>query len=245
MFKFALFLIRVQWIDRLATSSFLIGITIQTALLALALYQTAQTPAEALVLAARAALMTCTAIVLLSAMSSVQNEFRYGTIEKVVLGAVPISTLLLIRSAASAVVSSPAIVVPFLAAYARFPGLVGPRSLLVILMAYVSLMAVCYQSTLVLCQFKAPIGVVAWLRLGLLFIGLSVLPFAGSELVSLVLPTGWILRFVAATGPQAAAVAFAGFLAVTAAWTGLLWKALSGRMMSRIEESLTDGAETR
>ncbi|MGC4792168.1 hypothetical protein ACLQ22_30640 [Micromonospora sp. DT178] len=245
MFKFAIFLIRVQWIDRLATSSFLIGITIQTVLLALALYRTAETPTEALVLATRASLLTCTAIVLLSAMSSVQNEFRYGTVEKVVLGAVPMPTLLLIRAAASAIVSSPAIVVPFLAAYARFPELIGARSLLVILMAYVSLTAVCYQSTLILCQFKAPIGVVPWLRLALLIVGLSVLPFTGSDLVALILPSGWILRLVDASGPYAAAAALAGFTAVTAAWTGVLWKVLGGRLMSRVEDNLTDGAETR
>ncbi|WP_328341078.1 hypothetical protein [Micromonospora sp. NBC_00421] len=245
MFTFALFLIRVQWIDRLATSSFLIGITVQTALLSLALYQNAETPREALVLATRAALLTCTAIVLLSAMSSVQNEFRYGTIEKVVLSAVSLPTLLLVRAAASAVVSSPAIVVPFLAAYARFPELVGPRSLLVILLVYVSLAAVCYQSTLVLCQFRAPVGVVPWLRLGLLFVGLSVLPFTGAPLVALVLPTGWILQLVAASGPHATATALTGFFAVTTAWTGLLWMLLRDRTMNRIERTLTDGAEAR
>lgn len=245
MVKFALFLIRVQWIDRLATSSFLIGITIQTALLALAVYHTAETASEALVLATRAALLTCTAIVLLSAMSSVQNEFRYGTIEKIILGAVPMSRLLLVRAAASAIVSSPAILVPFLAAYVKFQDLLSPRSLAVVLMTYVSLAAVCYQSTLILCQFRAPAGVVPWLRLALLFVGLSVVPFPGSELLALILPTGWILRFVAASGSGDGGAALAGFVAVTAAWTGFLWMLLRGRTMSRIEKNLTDGAEAR
>lgn len=245
MFKFALFLIRVQWIDRLATSSFLIGITLQTVLLSLAIYHTAAAADEALVLATRAALLTCTAIILLSAMSSVQNEFRYGTIEKVILGVVPFSQLLLVRAAASAIVSSPAIVVPFIAAFVKFPGLLDLRSLVVILMTYVSLAAICYQSTLILTQFRAPISIVPWLRLALLFVGLSIIPFPGSDLIALILPTGWILWFAAANDSFTATLAVVGFVVVTTVWTGALWVVLRGRMMGRIEQNLTDGAEVR
>lgn len=243
--RFVLLVIRVQWIDRLATSSFLIGITVQTVLLSLALYHTAASAGEALVLATRAALLTCTAIILLSAMSSVQNEFRYGTIERIILGSVPLPRLLLLRAAASAIVSSPAIVVPFLAATARFPDLLRGRTALVVALTYLSLAAICYQATLILCQFRAPIGIVPWLRLVLLFAGLAVIPFPGSGAVSLALPSGWILRVAAAPDVAAGLPAVGGFAVVTTAWTLALWLILRGRLSSRIEATLTEGAEAR
>ncbi|MFJ6943279.1 hypothetical protein ACISU4_01225 [Streptomyces wuyuanensis] len=243
MHKFLLFLIRVQWIDRLATSSFLMGITIQTVLLTGALYRAAENPEHALLLATRSSMLTCTSIVLLSAMSNVQNEFRYGTIERVLLGRVPFTRLLGVRSAASAIVASPAIVVPFAGGAMRYPELIAPGTAVLVLMVYVFLGTLCFQSTLVLCQFRNSAAMVPWLRMALLFLGLSVIPFEGSETVSLFFPTGWMLRF-AEHGQDAAPVFdFAAFLALVVVWTGGAWLVLRQRSLHIVERSLTDSSE--
>ncbi|WP_336047950.1 hypothetical protein [Streptomyces sp. CA2R101] len=241
--RFLLFLIRVQWIDRLATSSFLIGITLQTAMLTLALVRTASAPDNALVLATRAAMLTCTAIVLLSAMSNIQNEYRYGTIERVLLGKLPFSRLIAVRSTASALVASPAIVVPFIGATLTFPSLLCTQTLVLVLMVYVYLAALCYQSTLLLCQFKNSAAMVPWLRMFLLFIGLSVIPFPGSETLSLFLPTGWMLCVARSRDAGAWGLETIMFAAVIAVWTGGVWLGLRNRSLRIIERNLTDGAE--
>ncbi|MDQ0946034.1 hypothetical protein [Streptomyces sp. V1I1] len=243
MSRFFIFLIRVQWIDRLATSSFLIGITVQTALLTLALYHAAENQQTVMVFATRASLLTCTSIVLLSAMSNIQNEFRYGTIERVLLGKVPFSRLLAVRSASAAIVASPAIVVPFIGAVARFPDMLTPRTVLLVAMVYIFLGSLCYQATLVLCQFRNAASMVPWIRMVLLFLGLSVIPFEGSEAVSLLLPTGWMLRFAEAGSTEQALLFLAAFLLVTLTWTGGIWKAFGARSMKVVEKNMTDGAE--
>ncbi|MCF1598464.1 hypothetical protein [Streptomyces muensis] len=243
MLRFFLFLIRVQWIDRLATSSFLIGITVQTALLTLALYRVADDAEHALVLATRASMLTCTAIVLLSAMSNIQNEFRYGTIERVLLGKVPFEGLLGVRSAASAIVASPAIIVPFIGAAVRYPGLVAGHTMVLVIMVYIFLGTLCFQSTLLLCQFRNPSAMVPWVRMALLFLGLSVIPFEGSRFVSYFFPTGWILSFAHDTDAGSLVTNFVVFIGVVTVWTGGAWLGLRRRSHRLIEINLTDGVE--
>ncbi|MBA0053684.1 hypothetical protein E0L36_23305 [Streptomyces sp. AJS327] len=244
MARFLLFLIRVQWIDRIATSSFLIGITVQTGLLTTALHQRAGDAGEAVLLATRASMLTCTTIVLLSAMSNVQNEFRYGTVERILLGRVPFARVLGIRSGASAIVASPAIVVPYAGAALRFPELLAPHTVLLVAMVYVCLGTLCYQATLVLCQLRNAALAVPWLRMFLLFVGLSVIPFEGSERLSLLLPTGWLVRFAADGGSDTSAyLTFLAFVAVCAAWTVGVWLLLRQRALRVVERNLTDGPD--
>lgn len=241
--RFLLFLIRVQWIDRRATSSFLVGISVQTGLLTLALYRSASDPEEALVLATRASMLTCTSIVLLSAMSNVQNEFRYGTIERVMLGRVPFSTLLGIRSGASAVVASPAIVVPFVGAVAAFPSLLSPHTLVLVAMTYVGLGTLCYQATLLLCQVRNPPQAVPWIRMVFMFLGLSVIPFPGSEVLSLFFPTGWMIGFATAESPGGLVTSFLLFSLVVGVWTFGVWFLFRDRTLRVVERNLVDGPE--
>ncbi|MFI9645042.1 hypothetical protein ACIHAA_01905 [Streptomyces sp. NPDC052040] len=238
MTRFALLLVRVQWIDRRATSSFLIGITLQTAVLTLALARRATGPEHALVLACRAALLTCVTIVLLSAMSSVQNEFRYGTMENVLLGQVSFGRLLGLRSVACAVVMSPALCVPFAGAAVAFPSVLGPRTLLLVAMLYVCLAAICHQCTLLLCQFTRPSAAVPWFRLALLVVGLSVVPFPGAQQTARLLPTGWVIAYASGTR---AAVAVPMFLATVSLWTCAVWLTCRGRLHRSIERNLVDG----
>ncbi|MDH6580507.1 hypothetical protein [Kitasatospora sp. MAP5-34] len=236
--RFTLLLIRVQWIDRRATSSFIIGITLQTALLTLALAHRATGAGPALVLACRAALLTCVTIVLLSAMSSVQNEFRYGTMENVLLGRVPLARLLGLRAASCAVVMSPALCLPFAGAAVAFPSVLGPRTLLLIAMLYLCLAAICYQCTLLLCQFARPSAAVPWFRLALLLVGMSVVPFPRARQVAELLPTGWVIAYAAGTR---AVVALPMFLATVSLWTCAVWLAFRKRLRPSIERSLVDG----
>lgn len=238
MVRFTLFLIRVQWIDRRATSSFVIGITLQTAVLTLAVVHRATGAESSLVLACRSALLTCVTIVLLSAMSSVQNEYRYGTMENVLLGQVSLARLLGLRAGACAVVMSPALCLPFAGAAVAFPSVLGPKLLLLIAMLYLCLAAVCYQCTLLLCQFARPSAAVPWFRLTLLLLGMSVVPFPRSQQVAELLPTGWVMAYAAGTR---AGIALPMFLTTVSLWTCALWLAFRKRLHPRIERSLVDG----
>ncbi|WP_432068094.1 hypothetical protein [Streptomyces sp. C10-9-1] len=239
--RFAAFLVRVQWIDRRATSSFLIGITLQTGVLTLALTRLATDATHALDLACRAALLTGVGIVLLSAMSSVANEFRYGTMENVLLGRMPFARLLAFRALACAVVVTPAVVVPFVGAVAAFPSLTGSRTVLVVAMVYVCLATLGYHSTLLLSQFTRPSAAVPWLRLALLLVGLSVLPFPGAQSIALVLPPAWVMRYATEAGEPGLPGTPLLFVAVTGCWHCLVWLLLRHRMDTRIERALTDG----
>jgi hypothetical protein len=238
--RFFLFLIRVQWIDRAATSSFLIGISVQTVLLTLALTRTATSPGHGLLLASRAALLTCVTIVLLSAMSSVQNEFRYGTVENVLTGRLPFLGLLGVRAASCAIVASPAILIPFLALVLKYPELLDAHTVTLVVLIYVCLAAIGYQTTLLLSQFAVPAAAVPWLRLGLLIVGMSVIPFPGSETLSVVLPTGGVLAFARA-GDGAGWAPLGSFLAAAGGWTVLSWALLRRRTLAKVERNLTDG----
>lgn len=237
-------MVRVQWIDRRATSSFVIGITLQTGVLTLALTRQATDAGHALELACRAALLTGVGIVLLSGMSSVHNEFRYGTMENVLLGRLSVSRLLAARAAACALVLSPAVLVPFAGAVAVFPALPLGRAWVLTAMVYVYLAALGHQSTLLLSCFSRPAAAVPWMRLVLLLVGLSVLPVPGADTAALLLPPGWILRYATAAGgldSPGAVRALAGFVVTTGGWSGAVWLVLRRRVHERIERVLIDG----
>lgn len=237
MIRFFLFLLRVQWIDRLATSAFLIGITLQTFLLTASLTSIAESPEHAVVLATRAALLTSVGIILFSAMSNIQNEHRYGTMKNVLLSGTSFERLLWIRSASTAVVSSPAILVPFAGAAWIYPALLGADLIFLVAMVYLFLACLCHQSTLILNSVRDPALFLPWLRAALLILGLTMIPFPGGEMIALFFPTGWILRFAISPGLEAAMI----FLLVTAAWTGTFLLLLRGRVERRIERNLTGG----
>ncbi|SDT68105.1 hypothetical protein [Actinoplanes derwentensis] len=242
--RFAAFLIRVQWIDRRATSSFLIGITLQTGILTLALTDQATDPSHALELACRAALLTGIGIALLSAMSSIHNEFRYGTMENVLLGRMSLSKLLAVRAAACAVVMSPAIVVPFVGAMTIFPALVSARTAVLIGMVYGFLAVVGHQTTLLLSQFARPAAAVPWIRLLLLIVGISILPFPGAQPAALALPPGWILRYAdeaGSPGTPESLTTLAMFVLILVGWSVALGLTLRRRVGTKIEQRLVDG----
>jgi hypothetical protein len=191
---FLVLMVKTQWRDRIVTSSFLIGITIQTFLLSFAIWMRAVDANDGLILAIRASCFTSVGILLFSAMSSIQNEFRFGTIENVLLGERGLNQLVIYRAFATTLICSPAVLAPFLFEFIRFPHAGGMlRSLAVIGLIYVFVFSLCYQLSYLINAFAHPSASISILKFVILLIGLRLVPGAWATPTSLVMPSGWIL----------------------------------------------------
>lgn len=228
--SFFALMIRLQWIDRAATSSFLVGITLQTFILALAVFETSGSAVHAVDLAVRGSVFSVVGILMFSSMSAITNDFDLGTAENALLGAMPFSRLVAYRAAATALISAPAIVAPFAAAALRWPELLG-RPAFALRAIEVSALAVLlgYQLSWILNAFASPRHALQWARLAILIVGLNLLPLPGLREAALLFPTAWILR-----GDSL------GFWATCAAWTALVQLFLVDRVVDAFELRLLD-----
>ena len=194
MIRFIFFLIKVQWKDRIATSSFLIGITIQTILLSFVVIQKSLSPENALQLAIKGSLLTCIGISLFSAMSSIQNEFRYATVESILLSKVSFFYLIWIRSLFTGIVSLPAICIPFLAVIFAFPEAFNLRWLVCQISVYLTMVIIGFQSSFVLNVIQNPTVYVPWAKALILILGLKLVPFIGADSICKIFPLYWTLN---------------------------------------------------
>lgn len=228
--SFLAFIVRLQWLDRIATSAFLVGITLQTGIFALAVFETSTGPAHALELAVRGGIFSAVGILVFSSMSAITNEVDLGTLENAVLGGLPFSRLVALRAAATALISSPVIVVPFAAAVLRWPELLSrPAVYLRGFEVYVLSASLGYQLAWILNSFPSPRAALPWARYLILLVGMNLLPFEGMRALSLVFPTGWLL-----------AGNSAGFWICAAAWTLFVRVALEERVVEGFERRLCD-----
>ncbi|MBI1758933.1 MAG: hypothetical protein HYR62_06875 [Actinobacteria bacterium] len=140
----------------------------------------------------------------------------------------------------SAIVASPAILIPFLGLVLKYPALLDTHTVTLVGLIYLCLAAIGYQTTLLLSQFAVPAAAVPWLRLVLLVVGMSLIPFPGSDPLSVVLPTGGVLAFARAGDSGGWAGPLGLFVASTGGWTVLSWVLLRRRTLARIERNLTD-----
>lgn len=215
-FDLILLMVRTQWRDRIMTSSYLIGITLQTALLSWAILDSH----GGLILALRASLFTGISILLFSAMSSLSNEFRYGTFEYTSLGSLGWARVLLMRSLATSVISWPAIVGPFTAAAWVSPNEGITRYILFGTGLFGLLWVICYWMSYLLNLAQQPAAFLPAFKYFLLIIGLNLVEVPWLDPVAKVTPTYWYLRM--ARPETNLTEAAAGFLATVIGWTVLI-----------------------
>lgn len=163
--RYAALLIRIQWIDRSATSSFLIGITVQTAILSASIAQMgAESPTAVLQAALRADLLVGLALCSLSAMSAFQNEFRFQTVWQTARDPRSLRRLMLARALGMVVVTMPALCVPFAVASFTLRGAALSATVLMLLSVALVLTAFTHILTLALAVAYDPARVVPWIR---------------------------------------------------------------------------------
>ncbi len=242
--SYLLFLIRIQWVDRKATSSFLIGISIQTVVLSLGLIQLSHLRDEAILEAAiRASVLVGTAICGLGAMSAFQNEFRYQTAWKTARDRSAFSSLMVARAFAMVAISSPSLAVPFATAY-----LVSQRSIpvgLVCLSYLVNmfvLVAFTHIMTLLLSLSYDPARAVPWVRQAVMILALGALGFLSPMWLRSLFPFLWIERIL---NPEQWLVALAWALLSTAFWWGAIWLATRELSWRALQTRLLDNVEAR
>jgi hypothetical protein len=239
MIRFLLFLARVQWRDRIATSAFLIGITIQNLLLSFSLWSISSTPDEALILCVRCTLLSAIGIALFAAMSSIQNEFRYGTAESVLLSRISFFPLIALRALFTAIISTPVILLPFVVIAFRFPEILNAHFAVMILCLYFTVAIVGFQASFILNARDVPSVTLPWLRSGLLIVGLSLLPLSFAENASLLVPIGWCVRMAKERSDWG--ISLLGLVINSIGTSTILFFVLRGRVQKRIEKSLVDG----
>lgn len=228
--RFLALVLRLQWLDRAATSSFLVGITIQTAILAAAVYESSTGAEQALALALRGAVFSVVGVLLFSSMSSITNEVELGTLESVVIGAVSFPRLIALRSAATALIASPAILAPFAAAALRWPALWTDGRLWSAGFHVYALAAVLgYQLSWLLNCFESPRTALQWTRYALLLTGLELVPLPGGAALAQLSPIAHLLR-----GDDGA------FWLTLLAWTAAVQLLAVGRVLASLERRLCD-----
>jgi hypothetical protein len=239
MIRFLLFLVQIQWRDRIATSGFLIGITIQNLLLSFSLWSISSSQDEALLLCTRGTLMSAIGIALFSAMASIQNEFRYGTAESVLLSKISFFPLIGLRAFFTAIISTPAILLPFGVIAFRFPGILNAHWAVMVIGVHCTVTIVGFQASFILNARDVPYMTLPWLRSGLLILGLSLLPLSFAENASLLLPIGWCVRL--AKNQTDWGMDLLGLIMNSIVTSTLLFFFLGNRVRNRIERSLVDG----
>ena len=240
MIRFLLFLIQVQWRDRIATSAFLIGITLQNLLMGASVYKNSDSAESALLLAVRACLLSTISIALLSAMSSIQNEFRYGTAESIVLSRYSFFRLIAFRALFTSIVSSPAILLPLFVVLFKYPNSFGVSWVSALLAIYFTVSVIGFQTSYILNLAEVPSTALPWVRNALLIAGLTLIPTPLLEPFALALPIGWCLR-IAQGGTETLAVSALGLLTSAAISTVLVTSTLTKIIERKIELKLTSG----
>ncbi|WP_175772844.1 hypothetical protein [Paraburkholderia phenazinium] len=226
--------VRYQWSERIATSSFLIGITLQTAAMCLAVWSRAGSPTEVGQFASRSALFTATNIILLGAMSNISNEFKFFTIQHVYTSYFGFPRLIFFRSVANSVICAPAVLMPIVVACVRF-GRCDLATLAVLGLSFVWLAALCYVATYLTNLAAQPLAAVPWLKYAFVLFGLDLLPLPGGA--NLLFPSHWIVTLTHAN----LSGHLCGFALTTSGAVALCFLVTRSKVERIVEEAIKSG----
>jgi hypothetical protein len=227
--------VRLQWIDRVHTSSFVIGLTIQSFVLCLSVLDKSTNSAQAFVLATRASILTIVGITLFSAMSSVANDIRFGTFANLILSREHLYLIVFKRCAANTLVAFPTVIFPFVVASWRFGDLTIGLVLVAMTLIFWSVTCAGFQIALVLNSLSHPAKGVPWLRYIFIIVGLNLVPFAFVENLSKALPFYWIIHLSEDSVLSNALMA----LVTSLLWTFVAWLSLARRTRRILEDLQT------
>lgn len=244
-YSFLRIVLRTQWVDRRATSSFMVGATLQTGVLCVAFAVASPEGAEqSLIIATRIALMVVISVISLASMSLVQNEFRYQTIWRSFQSPRRFLRLLSYRAGASVLLCGGMIAAPFAVAV-LWRGAVPAAAIVVMASVFgVSVvMTYCLSTLIALCH--NPTLATPWFRVVLLGCGMGLVPLLSPEWLRMMFPPAWPLRLAAAENFEAALGAIAGTLIVSGMWA-VANRVIGVPLMNRrIAALLNDHAESR
>lgn len=237
-------LVWLQWVDRRATSSFIVGITIQTAVLSLGLVQLRTLDGSSVLQAAvRASFLVGTALCALSAMSAFQNEFRYQTVWQTARDRRVFARLMLARALAMVIITAPALLVPFAVAAVLlgFTFSVGVAAAMAFL-SLVVLVAFTHLLTTGLALTYDPARLVPWIRQVVMVVALGTVAFLSPEPVRYAFPFVWIER-MALPGELWRSASLA--VGVTLAWWLVGQAVMRGAAQRILDSRLIDNVESR
>lgn len=226
--------VRLQWIDRVNTSAFLIGLSIQTAVLCLSIWDKSDSAQSAFVLAVRASFLTVVGITLMAAMSSLANDIRFGTFSYLMLSREHVFVIVFKRCFANTIVSFTTVLFPFAMAMFKFPELLSPWVFMVLALIFVSVTCAGFHIALIVNAFSHPARGVPWLRYMYLIVGLSLLPVSSLEVASHAFPFYWILNLYGQSGSEFLLTSLV-VLGLNALWTIIAWLLFARRTLKAVE----------
>ncbi|MDX7987338.1 hypothetical protein FE392_08340 [Xenorhabdus sp. 12] len=226
------FFTKIQWKERIVTSSFLIGISLQSVIFAISCYLYNGENNSALFFTIRAGLFTCIGILLFSAMSNISNEFKFETISYVISSGTPFYKIILLKSAANGLISLPAIIIPFLGYLMRD---VNFHVEIIFYMIGELLFACvfCFVISFFINLWKQPALALPWFGYIMFIIGLDLFNIPYFNALSMLFPSYWLLQDITYTN-----VSFF-FLTLFVWLSGVYW--LNKKISHKLEEYLQDG----
>lgn len=240
--RYLLFLVWLQWVDRRATSSFLVGVSLQIVVLGMGLWQLREEPREVLLAGAvRAVLLVGTAVCALSAMSAFQNEFRFETIWQTFRDSAAFSRLMLARALAMTAITAVPMALPFVVAV-----LIRPQDAWLALgmyaMSLLVMTAYTHVLTLGLAVVYRPSQLVPWIRQGVMVVALGTVTFLSPPWLRQLFPFVWLERMAAPGMSGLAAGVTAG---LTVVWWLLALLLLAPAARAVVHRRLLDNVESR
>ncbi|PHM50725.1 hypothetical protein [Xenorhabdus miraniensis] len=227
-----MFFTKIQWQERIVTSSFLIGISLQSIVLAIHCYLYNGDNSSALFLAIRSGLFTCISILLFSAMSNISNEFKFETISYVISSGTPFYKLILLRSTANGFISLPAIIIPFVGYIMRDIN-INSIILFYITGELLFTCVFCFVISFLINLWKQPILALPWFGYILFIIGLNLFNLPWVNKISMIFPSYWLLQEISHTS------IWLFFITLFIWLSTVYW--LNKRINQRLEKYLQDG----
>ena len=185
--------IKVQWLDRIQTSAFLVGITLVGPFQAYILMNLGDiTEVAKLKFFVNSNLYALMAIMLLSSMSALNNDLRYDTYKNIILSNTSYFRVLLLRVGSMQVVSLPVILFPTLVVFSDHPVLVATLAILVSL----TTLSFGLQSALLFTLFKTQKTTLGWLDILYVTIGCGLIEHPLIVNISTLFPPYWIRAYL-------------------------------------------------
>lgn len=235
-------LLKIQWKDRIATSSFTFGLTIQMFSLSFHLWNSNADLATRINGALSAALYVSLNISLFFSLACIRNEFRFGTIHQILLTAANLPSLIRARAFVNTLLCSLSLIPPLCILIWLDPNLLIDGT---ILKLYALYFAAVFSQTVAACwivhTFKSPATDVLWLGYVYFLLGLNLIPTSFGATISRYFPSGAALEMQTSNVSPLVAMSY---VALFLAWTFIPTLTLKSRVQSQITNHIVSGRQS-